>query len=105
MALSDLQRLVENMQRAKSIMDRVANDAAKHSAIMDNFEKRLDINHENITKIEEYEKLLAQMDNLGNGGPPLDASFPASTEVATATTSPSSSPRDPYWDQTSGKQL
>ncbi len=74
--LSDLQKLVDNMKRAQSVVNRAAGDAVKHSAIMDAFEKRMDLNHENMTKIEEYEKLMAQMDTGDNGGPALDAHFP-----------------------------
>lgn len=73
---ADLAKLVENMKRANSITDRAAGDAGKHSAIMDSFERRLDLNHENMSKIEEYDKLMAAMDT-GNGGPALDATFPS----------------------------
>lgn len=78
MPLTDLQKLVDNLKRAQSITNRAANDADKHSAIMDSFEKRLDLNSDNMDKIAAYEKLMAQMDDLGsNGGPALDATFPA----------------------------
>ena len=86
MALSDLQKLVENMKRAQSITDRASQDAAKHAVIMDNFEKRLAVNHENMSKIEEYDKLMAQMDT-SNGGPPLEETFSAPAESPSGTTS------------------
>src|SRR5882724_1224598 len=70
---ADLQKLVENMNRA-------ASDAAKHSLIMDSFEKRLDLNGESMGKIAEYEKLMAEMDVMGdNGGPALETTFPSSS--------------------------
>lgn len=74
-ALTDLQKLVDNMKRAQSITSRAATDASKHSAIMDAFEQRMDLNSENMAKIEEYEKLMATMDMGSNGGPVLDQTF------------------------------
>lgn len=76
---SDLAKLVENMKRANTITDRAADDADKHAAIMDSFEKRLNLNHENMSKIEEYDKMMAAMDT-SNGGPALDATFPSTSE-------------------------
>src|SRR6266576_5150309 len=87
--LSDLQKLVDNMKRAQSVVNRAAGDAVKHSAIMDAFEKRMDLNHENMTKIEEYEKLMAAMDTGDNGGPALTATFSSTAEGATSVTTSS----------------
>jgi len=84
MAMSDLQKLIENMKRAQSITERASQDAAKHSVIMDNFEKRMDLNHETMLKIEEYEKLMSSMDAANNGGPPLDDTFPSTVAGSTA---------------------
>jgi hypothetical protein len=79
---ADLQKLVENMKRANGIVNRAANDAAKHSLIMDSFEKRLDLNGESMGKIAEYEKLMADMDTMGdNGGPALDTTFPSTSSI------------------------
>ena len=79
---ADLQKLVENMKRAQGIVDRAASDAAKHSVIMDSFERRLDLNGESMGKIAEYEKLMAEMDTMGdNGGPALDTTFPSTSTV------------------------
>jgi len=79
---ADLQRLVDNMKRASGIVDRAAQDATKHSAIMDSFERRLDLNGESMGKIAEYEKLMAEMDTMGdNGGPALDTTFPSTSTV------------------------
>lgn len=77
---ADLQKLIENMKRAGGILNRASDDAVKHSTIMDSFEKRLDLNGENMAKMAEYEKLMAAMD-LGNGGPALDATFSSSPTV------------------------
>ena len=79
---ADLQKLVENMKRASGIVDRAANDTVKHSLIMDSFEKRLDLNGENMGKIAEYDRLMSEMDTMGgNGGPALTTTFPSSAEV------------------------
>lgn len=77
---ADLAKLVENMKRANGIVQRAADDAAKHSLIMDSFEKRLDLNDESMGKISDYEKLMAEMAAMGdNGGPALDTTFPSSS--------------------------
>lgn len=103
MAAADLQKLVDNMKRANTITARAATDASKHSTIMDNFEKRLNLNHENMAKIEEYEKLMAQMDQ-SNGGPALiEETFrpePAAPEIVGG----SLPQRSPLFDET-GKQI
>jgi hypothetical protein len=78
--IADLAKHIENMKRASSIVNKAASDAPKHAAIMDSVEQRLAINDENMNKLAEYEKLMAQMDALGNGGPALDATFQSSTE-------------------------
>src|SRR6266436_7186637 len=87
--LSDLQKLVDNMKRAQTVVNRAAGDAAKHTAIMDAFEKRLDLNHESMNKIDEYEKLMAAMDMGDNGGPALTATFSSSAQSPTSVTAPS----------------
>lgn len=80
MAAADFDKLVQNMRRASQISARAATDATKHASIMDNFERRLELNSAQMGKIEEYEKLMAEMDKLGdNGGPPLVTTFPSST--------------------------
>jgi len=83
---ADLAKLLDNLKRANAITDRAATDAQKHSTIMDSFEKRLNLNDENMSKIAEYEKLMAQMDVMGNGGPALDATFQGSGEATPAGT-------------------
>lgn len=81
---ADLAKLVENMKRASGIVDRAANDAVKHSHIMDSFEKRLDLNGENMGKIAEYDKLMAEMETMGNGGPALDTTFPSTSNATSS---------------------
>jgi len=51
-------------------------DATKHALIMDSFEQRLNLNHESMSKIEEYDKMMAAMDTGNNGGPALETTFP-----------------------------
>jgi hypothetical protein len=85
-SIADLNKHIENMKRAKSIVDKAANDADKHAGIMDNFEKRLSANDENMGKLEEYNKMMDAMDALGNGGPALETTFPSS--IASSSTAP-----------------
>ena len=75
---ADLAKLVANMKRANGIVDRASADAAKHALIMDSFEQRLNLNHESMSKIEEYDKMMAAMDQGNNGGPALESTFPNS---------------------------
>jgi hypothetical protein len=82
---ADLAKLVANMKRANSIVDRASIDAAKHTMIMDSFEQRLNLNHENMSKIEEYDKMMAAMEQGNNGGPALEVTFPSSTTVVAVT--------------------
>ena len=103
MAAADFQKLIENMKRANSIASRAANDAAKHSSIMDSFEQRLNLNNENMSKIAEYEKMMADMDQaMGNGGPALDATFQSS---GASPPSAGTHQAADHFDVTSGKQL
>jgi hypothetical protein len=85
-SIADLNKHLENMKRAKGIVDKAANDADKHAGIMDNFEKRLSANDENMGKLEEYNKMMDAMDALGNGGPALETTFPSS--IAGSSTAP-----------------
>jgi len=75
---ADLAKLVANMKRANGIVDRASADAAKHALIMDSFEQRLNLNHESMSKIEEYDKMMAAMDQGNNGGPALETTFQSS---------------------------
>jgi hypothetical protein len=95
MAMADLQKLIENMRRAQAITERAATDAAKHSSIMDSFEQRLNLNHETMSKIEEYDKIMAQMDAVNNGGPPLESTFQSSIGL--------NSPQG-FFDEKTGRQ-
>lgn len=79
---ADIARLVANMQRADALVNRAAADSEKNTAIMDRFEARLGLIGSHFAKIDEYERQLAAMDAMGNGGPPLDATFPAATPSA-----------------------
>lgn len=80
---ADLAKLVNNMNRASTLIDKAAADAANGATIMDRFEARLGLNREYMAKIDAYEKQLAAMDQVGNGGPALDATF-SSTAASSA---------------------
>lgn len=115
MAAADFQKLVDNMKRASGISARAADHAVKHAAIMDRVEQRMNLNNENMTKLAEYEKLMAAMDALDNGGPPLDDTFPQAAQSNPApigfTAPPATPPPLPLRNQStshfhdSGKQL
>jgi hypothetical protein len=87
---ADLAKLVDNMKRANGIVDRASADAAKHAVIMDSFEQRLNLNHENMSKIEEYDKMMAAMDQGNNGGPALESTFPSTGQTTPPSTRASS---------------
>jgi hypothetical protein len=90
---ADIQKLIDGMKRAKALTERAAADAPKHAAIMDNFEHRLNLNAENMAKINEYEKLMAAMDQSnGNGGPALEATFPSNPESPPSVAAPGVTP-------------
>lgn len=80
---ADLQKLVDNMKRANTVLDKAASDSQRHSVIMDSFEQRLAVNDENMNKIAAYEQMMASMDT-GNGGPSLEVTFPATDPNATS---------------------
>lgn len=84
---ADLSKVIDNMKRAKASLDRAVSDASKHSATLDSFDARLDLNNETMNKLDEYEKMMASMDLGSNGGPALDATFPSSTEGSSDLTS------------------
>lgn len=86
-----LQKLIENMKRANLITDRAAVDSERHGLIMDSFEKRLDLNGENMEKIAEYDKLMAAMDEMGNGGPALETTFQSTSTTPAVVTKSSTS--------------
>jgi len=88
---ADLAKLVANMKRANGIVDRASADAAKHALIMDSFEQRLNLNHESMSKIEEYDKMMAAMDQGNNGGPALEATFQSSPSGGPTSSTHSSS--------------
>jgi len=73
---ADLEKMIANMQRAKNLTERAAEEAPRHAAIMDAFEQRMKLNDENMLKIAEYEKLMALMNEAGdNGGPAIIDNF------------------------------
>lgn len=76
---ADIQKLVERMARAKGLVDRAAHDSDKHEAVMDRFESRLNNLNDHFGKIDEYEKQLAAMEQMGNGGPPITDTFQSAT--------------------------
>ena len=82
---ADIQKLINTMKRANSVVDRAAADDLKHQTIIDSFEQRLNLNDENMNKIAEVEKVMADLGS--NGGPALD---PTATATPVSATRPSS---------------
>src|SRR5271156_5869442 len=68
-SLGNLTKHLDNLKRAQGIVAKADGDAVKHGAIMDSFENRLAVNDENMNKLAELDKLMGQMETLGNGGP------------------------------------
>jgi hypothetical protein len=92
---ADLHKLVDNMKRSNAILNRAAVDADRHAVIMDSFEKRLDLNHENMSKLAEYDRQMAAMDQASNGGPALDATFPSDAKAVPVAPSVPETPPPP----------
>lgn len=82
---ADLQKLIDNIKSANAAVARAAADAPRHAVIIDNLNQRLTVNDQNMNKLDEFEKQMAAMDTIGNGGPVLDATFSGSpTSLSTA---------------------
>lgn len=82
---AELAKLIENMKRGTALIDRAVQGLSKDTATMDRFEQRLTMKDGFMSQIDNYEKQMAAMDAIGNGGPPLDDTFqsaPASPPVA-----------------------
>jgi hypothetical protein len=79
---TDIQKLTEQMQRAKSLIAEAAKSGEKSEVIMNNFEKTLTQFNNHSDKIAEYDAQLAAMLAVtGNGGPPLETTFPPPVDV------------------------
>lgn len=89
----DIQKLTENMKRANTLIGKATAESARGSTILDQFEQHLAGYSAHIDGIKEYDAQLAAMQQaMGNGGPPLDDTFPGTTvSTGTNTTVPSSS--------------
>lgn len=105
MAMADLQKLIDNLKRAQAITGRAATDALKHAAIMDSFEQRLTLNEENMTKIQDYDKLMQAMDASNNGGPALETTFPSTGALTPPPVPVNHNIGTALFDASSGKQL
>jgi len=79
---TDIQKLTEQMQRAKSLIAEAAKSGQKSEVIMNNFEQTLTQFNSHSDKIAEYDAQLAAMLAVtGNGGPALDTTFPPPVDV------------------------
>lgn len=79
---TDIQKLMGQMQRAQSLTDQAANSGRDSEVILNNFAQTLSRFNDHIGKVKEYDnQLTAMMAVTDNGGPPLDSTFPPSTDV------------------------
>jgi hypothetical protein len=79
---ADIQKLIQNAQRAQSLTDRAATEGQNAETVMNSFEKTMDRFNAQFGQMSEYEKQIAAMMGAnGNGGPPLDATFPSTTAL------------------------
>ncbi len=80
---AELAKLIANMKRGTALVDRAVQAVDKDAAVMDRFEARLDVKDGFMSQIAEYERQMAAMDAIGNGGPPLDeATFPPADQAS-----------------------
>lgn len=91
MATVDIQKLTEHMRRAQGLTQRAAASGSKGEAVMNSFEKTMNNFDDHMGAISEYDKQLqAMIATQGNGGPPLEETFPPADTVAVSVTSTSS---------------
>ena len=72
---AELAKLIANMKRGTALVDRAVATVDRDAAIMDRFEARLTVKDGFMAQVADYEKQMAAMDSIGNGGPPLDITF------------------------------
>ena len=79
---ADIQKLMGQMQRAQALTDEAAKSGRNSEVVMDDFEVTLSKFNSQVGKMQEYTSQLdAMLAVTGNGGPPLDSTFPPSTDV------------------------
>lgn len=78
---ADLQQLLDNMKNAAATVARAAADAPRHAAIIDTLNQHLTLNDQNMNKLDEFGKLMASMDQIGNGGPVLTTTFSSDATI------------------------
>lgn len=81
---AELSKLIANMKRGTALVDRAVGNVDKDAATMDAFEGRLNVKDGFMSQISEYEKQMAAMDAIGNGGPAITDTF-SSTATSSAT--------------------
>lgn len=80
---TDIQKLTQRIQRANILTARAANSGSHGDAVMNSFEQTLNKYDDHFSKIKEYDAQLAAMMNvMGNGGPPLEATFQSTAATA-----------------------
>lgn len=82
---ADIQKLMGQMQRAQALTDEAANSGRDSEVVMNNFEVTLGKFNSQVGKMKEYTSQLdAMLAVTGNGGPPLDSTFPPPVDVVHA---------------------
>lgn len=88
---ADIHKLAQHMNRANALTARAGESGSKGETVMNSFEGTLNRFDEHMGTISEYDKQLAAMIAAqGNGGPALEATFPAPEVVNVQVTSTSS---------------
>lgn len=79
---ADILKLMTQMQRAQTLTDEAVNSGRNSEVVMNNFESTLGKFNDQVGKMKEYTSQLdAMMAVTGNGGPPLDGTFPPSVDT------------------------
>ena len=79
---ADILKLMDQMKRAQSLTDEAVNSGKNCEVVMDNFQTTLGKFNDQVGKMKEYTSQLdAMMAVNGNGGPPLDQTFPPPVDV------------------------
>jgi hypothetical protein len=79
---ADIKKLMDQMQRAQALTDQAADSGKNSEVVMDNFQTTLGKFNDQVGKMKEYTSQLdAMLSVTGNGGPPLETTFPPPVDV------------------------
>jgi hypothetical protein len=102
---ADIQKLIGRAKRSQALTDRAAASGGNAETVMNNFEQTMNRFDAQFGQMSEYEKQLAAMIEVGNGGPPLDETFPAPPVVAPSSGSSHVTPPSSGFDHATGDPI